>query len=114
MLGSAVVLRAEYTCDGVKPGCASMIRAATPAAWGAAAEVPKKLGKPLMKLPPKNVVLTPSGAMMSGLATVSGDPRRLPLASNKNVTGPNDENPSGRRWLKNGTAPTAMALASPG
>src|SRR5262249_33865874 len=86
--------------------------AATPAAWGAAAEVPKKFGTPLRLPSQKKVVLPPSGAMMSGLATVWGDASRLPLASNRNVDGPQDEKSSGERCPKNGTAPTAMALAT--
>ena len=54
----AVYFRAVYMASGVKVGTRSFMSAATPAAWGAAAEVPKKT--------PKDMVFTPSGAVMSG------------------------------------------------
>ena len=55
---------------------ASIISAATPAAWGEAAEVPKKLGNKVSgsmgsiqsPFPRSTVVFTPLGALMSGLS----------------------------------------------
>ena len=67
---SAVFSRVLRRVSGSSVGTACTISAATPAAWGAAAEVPKKFGKPSNSgsLPAeKNVVLAPSGATISGL-----------------------------------------------
>src|SRR3954464_4174623 len=52
-------------------GCADLSSAATAAAWGAAAEVPKNGFNPL---PDGKVVLTPSGAAIDGWRRGSGPP----------------------------------------
>src|ERR1043166_243464 len=70
---------------------ACSMSAATPAAAGAAAEVPKKFGK-LSASPssePKKLVLPPSGAVISGVARVTEI--GLPAASKKIFVGPAEE-----------------------
>ena len=52
---------------GLASRCASTRRAAMPATWGAAAEVPKKW----LENPPEPVTDTPSEATTSGLRRVS-------------------------------------------
>jgi hypothetical protein len=71
------------------------ISAATPAACGAAAEVPKKLGKlrlfwhsarpepMLLRTKPRKVLLTPSGPTKSGFWRTTGVASFAPLASNR-------------------------------
>ena len=81
----AVLCRVDSTWAGVMDGSACRINAATPAACGAAADVPKKLGKPSPSMStPKNVVSAPSGATISGLfAQGSGVPSRVPAVLNR-------------------------------
>src|ERR1700730_16961699 len=55
-MSSAVEVMASLICAGVRDGFADLIRAAIPAAWGAAAEVPKNGLKPDVR------VVTPSAA----------------------------------------------------
>src|SRR5215213_7202590 len=74
-MSRAVLAIAAVTCAGVRDGLAESSSAATAAAWGAAAEVPKKLGKlslsaPLSAL--KKVLLPPSGAVNFGCWRVRG------------------------------------------
>ncbi len=92
----AVFSRVLRTASGVSVGTACTSSAATPAAWGAAAEVPKKLGKPSKSESlPKNVVLAPSGATISGLkCRRSGVARRLPAVLKRTGVVPADENGS--------------------
>ena len=82
--------------SGPNDGFRSVIKAATPAACGAEAEVPKKFGKPVPSgsLPPKKVVSAPSGAEMAGCARTSGVASRLPAVSNRMGVPPADENVS--------------------
>jgi hypothetical protein len=62
-MSTAVLVKAVLICAAVKLGFADLTRAATAAALGAAAEVPKNgLGNP-----PTPVTETPSAAVMSGL-----------------------------------------------
>src|SRR5580704_7099394 len=81
------------------------------AACGVAADVPKKLGKPFKSLPPKNVVLSPSVAVMSGLARICGELSGLPAGSKRIVAGPSESKDSIVRWSRNGVASTAIASA---
>src|ERR1700752_1012474 len=88
-ISSAVFSRLLYTLPAVRVGLSWKIKAATPAAWGAAADVPKKLEKP------GTVVATPSGATTSGLsARGSGMGSRLPAGSNRTGVVPAEENAS--------------------
>ena len=84
---------------GVGVGTASSISAATAAAWGAAADVPKKFGKPYglareSKRGQKNVVSVPSGATISGFRRICGIAKRLPAVSKRIGVGPAEENGS--------------------
>src|SRR4029077_3077560 len=106
---------------GVAVGSAWNSNAATAAAWGAAADVPKKFGNPSPSVSvPKNVVSTPSGAMISGLSErASGVASRLPDKSNRIGVVPDEEKDSktGGETPKAGvleyrTAPTASAAAA--
>src|SRR5262245_45325018 len=82
----AVFSRLLYNLDGVRVGLACKSNAATPAAWGAAADVPKKLENP------GTVVTTPSGATISGLSARGlGVDSRLPARSNRMGVVPDDE-----------------------
>src|SRR2546430_1151288 len=84
-MSSAVFSIAEMTCGPVRFGLAESSSAATAAACGAAAEVPKKLGKLSASAPlsaPKNVVLPPSGAVNLGCWRVIGV-IELPLLSKR-------------------------------
>src|SRR6476646_894334 len=64
---------APCTAAGEEPGLSSNISAATPAAWGAAAEVPQKRQTPEADLRAKKVVPPQSVAATSGLETTSGE-----------------------------------------
>src|SRR5437762_1557321 len=70
---------------GVAAGLACLRRAAMAAACGAAALVPKKLGKvsPSLSWKPKKEVLTPSTATICGFLRVRGLARRVPLRSKR-------------------------------
>src|SRR6266852_215001 len=66
MMSIAVLVSVVFIWAGVREGLADLTRAATAAALGAAAEVPKKgLGNP-----PTPVTDTPSAAVISGLFNV--------------------------------------------
>ncbi|MDQ3581446.1 MAG: hypothetical protein M3495_07440 [Pseudomonadota bacterium] len=83
-----------------------MIKAATPAACGAAAEVPKKFGKPSASGSTpgmKNVVLAPSGAVIAGCARTSGVASRFPAVSKKMGVPPAEEDVS----MSGGLCPNA-------
>jgi len=81
--------------SGVKDETSSFMSAATPTACGAAAEVPKKFGKPVPSVSlPKNVVSTPSGAVMSGCWRTSGVASRFPAVLNRMGVPPAEENAS--------------------
>jgi hypothetical protein len=71
-IGTAVVFCASLTCAGVRPGLPWSWSAATAAACGAAAEVPKNRNVPPPALVPKNVLAPPSVAVTSGLDSTSG------------------------------------------
>src|SRR5215475_8740195 len=113
-ISSAVFSRLLYNFPAVRVGLFCKSKAATPAAWGAAAEVPKKLANP------GTVVATPSGATTSGLlARGSGVGSRLPAGSNRTGVVPDEENDSktGGETPKAGVleyraAPTASAPAA--
>src|SRR4051794_4972954 len=78
-------------------GDTSSVSAATAAASGAAALVPKKLGRPSpSKSCPgkKKVVLPPSGAVNRGDWRVTWAPSRLPSLSNRIGVPPTEENDS--------------------
>src|SRR5262249_37387966 len=92
----AVVSRISYTLAGSMVGTACNIRAATAAACGAAADVPKKFGKPSGSTSrlPKNVVLAPSGATISGFTRICGIAKRLPAVSKMIGVDPAEENGS--------------------
>src|SRR5215468_7976986 len=64
MMSTAVLVRAVRIWDWVNAGLADLTSAATDAADGAAAEVPKNGFKPL---PAGSVVCTPSAPVISGL-----------------------------------------------
>src|SRR5262245_62561193 len=107
----AVFSRVLYIWAGVTVGLFCKSNAATPAACGAAADVPKKLENP------GTVVATPSGATISGLsARGSGVDSRLPARSNRIGVAPDEEkefktggdNPN-CGVLKYAAAPTASA-----
>ena len=106
--------------SGVREPSAWRSRAATAAACGAAAEVPKKFGKPsASKSEPKKVVLPPSAATISGLLRISGFAKRVPCVSKKTCVEPAAENEfnSGGSTpnsgvLKYADAPTASAPAA--
>src|SRR5262249_33345011 len=85
-ISSAVFSRLLYNFPAVRVGLFCKSKAATPAAWGAAADVPKKLANP------GTVVATPSGATISGLlARGSGVDSRLPARSNRIGVAPDEE-----------------------
>src|SRR5262245_17212880 len=91
----AVALRAPARACGLVPGpmrCSAM--AATAAAWGAAADVPKN------GLKPGRLVATPSTAFRSGLVRVCGSGNRM-------VTGPAELKSSTMLGLLAGDADTA-------
>jgi hypothetical protein len=78
-MSSAAAARTWRTAVGLRFGLASRSSAATAAAWGAAADVPKKFGWASGSNPmsaPKNVVLVPSAAEISGLKRKTGAPAR--------------------------------------
>src|SRR5262249_57962465 len=114
-ISRAVFSRLLYSWPVVRVGLFCKSRAATPAAWGAAADVPKKLANP------GTVVATPSGATTSGLlARGSGVRSRLPAGSNRTGVVPDEENASktGGGGPKGGgfekiTAPTASPPPPP-
>src|SRR4051794_36507507 len=81
----AVVASVLRICVGVSAGLACTMSAATPAAWGAAADVPKN------ELNPDTVVEPPSGATKSTLLRSSGAARRVPLLANRMGVPPEDE-----------------------
>src|ERR1700676_1117074 len=106
-----------------------------PATWGAAAEVPKKVGKPALfkqavtvllswpvgNLNPRKVLLPPSGPTKSGFCRNTGVASRVPVTSNRIGSPPAEENPSriGTATPQDGVfaknaAPTAAAPAAPG
>jgi hypothetical protein len=91
--------------SGVRVGTRLFMSAATPAACGAAAEVPTKFGKPVPSgsIPPKNVVSAPSGAVMSGCWRTSGGASRCPAVSKRMGLPPAEEKPS----MRGGFAPKA-------
>src|SRR5215831_20265803 len=105
----AVLSRVLYIWAGIRVGLSCKSNAATPAAWGAAADVPKKLENP------GTVVTTPSGATISGLsARGSGVASRLPARSNRMGVVPDEEKNSktggktpNTGVLKYAAAPTA-------
>src|SRR5215217_1255716 len=78
---------------GVAEGLACFKRAATAAAWGAAALVPKKLGKasPSLSWKPKKEVLTPSTAVICGFFRVMGLARRVPSVEKRMGVLPEEE-----------------------
>ena len=89
-MSMAVPSSAAYTAAGDSGPALSSISAATAAAWGAEAEVPKKFGKPSGSLSnPKNVVFVPSGATISGLSRSSEVGR--PRVSKRIGVGPAEE-----------------------
>src|SRR5262249_60010521 len=94
-MSTAVFSRAEYRVIGERPACRWNSSAATAAACGALADVPKN-GE-------KIVVATPSGATISGLLRITGAATRWPVASNRIGVGPAAENGSGT----GGTLPNA-------
>src|SRR5207248_7387926 len=74
-MSSAVFSIAATTCIAVSDGFAESSSAATAAACGAAADVPKKFGKLSLSKPlsvVKKVVLPPSGAVNLGCWRVIG------------------------------------------
>src|SRR5262245_1645507 len=85
---------------------ASSINAATAAACGAAADVPKKFGKLVPstsheegiegELGQKNVVSVPSGATILGFRRLLGIAKRLPAVLKRMGVGPAEENGSKR------------------
>ena len=81
--------------------------AATPAAFGAAAEVPKNVVKP------GTDVLTPSGAVRSGLLRTSNWGNRVPSGAKTRVTGPTPVKTSGTVGVALFTAAIEMALVFP-
>src|SRR6476661_3896538 len=90
---------------GRSPGSNWRSRAPTAAAWGAAADVPKKRSTPPISWA-KNVVRTPSVAAKSGLASTFGAASGVVdgVLANSSVTGPRDEKASDRVLSLNGTA----------
>ena len=117
-MGMALAASAEPISIGVRSGCRESSSAATPAACGAAAEVPKNSGKVPGAAAPggKNVVSTPSGALMSGLRRMIGTASRLPDRSKKMGVPPADEDVASTGGLTPNagvssklTAPTAIA-----
>src|SRR3984885_9634970 len=84
-MGVAVLSSNRYTSRGLRlagPPGACGTRAATAAASGAAALVPKKLGQPSPSVSsPKKDVSTPSAAVICGVKRTSGCGRRLPWVS---------------------------------
>src|SRR5215470_14769374 len=114
----AVLSKLVYSLAGTALGLDCKSKAATAAACGAAAEVPKKFGNPVPSVSePKNVVSTPSGATISGFwERGSGVASRLPDTSNKIGVAPDEEKDSkiGGETLNAGVleyraAPTASA-----
>src|SRR5260370_40493769 len=93
-----------------------MSRAAAAPAWGVAADVAAKLGKPSPSSSvPKNDVSTSSGPVTSGLLRISGVASRLPFWSNRKVSGPPREvYDSGVVGVAQFTAPTATAFLAAG
>src|SRR5688572_29910987 len=95
------------------PGLAWRTSAATAAACGAAAEVPKKLGLPSASksLPPKNVLLVPSTAAICGVlrdcAAIG-----VPVGEKTIVAPPFDVNDSGTARSEYRTAPTPCPFAA--
>ena len=92
-------------CAGESPGSNWRSRAPTAAAWGAAADVPKKRSTPPISWA-KNVVRTPSVAAKSGLASTCGAASGVVdgVFANSSVTGPRDEKSSDRVLSLNGIA----------
>jgi hypothetical protein len=74
------------TSDALSSAFACSISAATPAASGAAAEVPKKWLRP-----PATLVVIPSGAVRSTFDRNCGVTSRLPLLSNRSSASPYEE-----------------------
>ena len=136
-MGSAVWLKASWSCVSVIVGLACRNSAAMLAMCGVAAEVPKKFGNValfmqpatvelsgmfwLARVNPRNVSLPPSGPTKSGFCLITCAGRRSPLASNKIGSPPTDEKyssvgaaaPQAGVCRKN-AAPIAMAPAAPG
>src|SRR5215510_7100290 len=84
-----------YVWTVVEVETACNIEAATAAACGTAADVPKKFGKPSGSTSrPKNVVLAPSGATISGFRRICGIAKRLPAVSKIIGVDPAEENRS--------------------
>ena len=78
------------------PPAAWMTSAATAAASAAAALVPKKFGFPSPSTSyPKNVVFTPSTAVICGVRRTSGSTRRSPFLSKNTTAGPGELKSSG-------------------
>jgi len=96
-ISRAVFFRVVAIWAGESAELASSISAATAAACGAAAEVPKKLGYPFPSESPepKNVVSVLSMADKSGLSRTSGEALRVPSALNRMVVGPCEVDDSG-------------------
>src|SRR5215469_13181631 len=86
VIDSAVDSRSAVISAGVRAGLACSINAATPAASGAAAEVP------LNGL--NTLVVEASGAVKFTLFRISGEARRVPFESNRNSPRPTEENGS--------------------
>lgn len=88
----ALPSRAALTWPATDPGLASSSSAASPAACGAAADVPKNSSTPSPSASlKKNVVSTPSTAVISGLGRTSGAAFADPLALKNSGVPPRDE-----------------------
>ena len=104
---------AERTCSGASLTAEnflrdSIIKAAAAAAWGAEAEVPKKLGKSSLSIfvPPNfTVVFTPLGAAKSGLFLITPLTGVPPIDEKEAMEG----TPLKAGVLVYNTAPTAIA-----
>src|SRR3954464_3984853 len=106
---------------GAAEGLACFRSAAMAAACGAAALVPKKLGKasPSLSWNPKKEVLTPSTATICGFFRVIGLARRVPLVEKRIGVFPEEEyfssTPGATPYSgvsNQAAAPTAMAPAA--
>src|SRR6267154_2976281 len=103
------------SCLGLRlpgPPAACNVSAPTDAACGAAALVPKKLGKVSASCAAsetKKVVFAPSMAARSGLARTSGRRSGLFCLSKYEVDGPGEVNASGMNGGKNAYAATLVA-----
>ncbi len=104
---TALFLSAFATWVGVRVGLASRRSAATPAAWGAAAEVPGKVPGEKLGKSPAPVIEIISGATKSGFNLLLGEGKKI-------ERGPWELKGSIVSGSLAGTAPTAITLSAAG